>query len=154
MSVRQLVPQEAFERWVVEPTPATRSGLWHAIRRSGVELERRETITWAIDNLDLTALRGDRGDFLVVMMRAALQDILRPRYGMQSITEEHGDDVDAFNHHAYEYYRQENSSIRTGVHEGLVDLDALISKAGSAPSQGIGNESRQRSNPSTDGHET
>lgn len=53
MSVRQLTPQEAFERWVAEPTPSAlacgtpsngRASSWNAARRSLLQKLRSRSL--------------------------------------------------------------------------------------------------------------
>jgi hypothetical protein len=55
---------------------------------------------------------------LTDVLLAALKDITRHQYGMQSIMEEHSD-VNAFNYHAKEYYRRMADSHRNIAFKAL-----------------------------------
>lgn len=139
--------QELFDRWKAVPTQENRRMLGLAIEREDVEIRRSQIISWALQNLDPSPL-GDRRaemiaqtpgcreavegddprDLVIAALKDALRDVARNYYGMQAIIEEHGDDENAFNLHAHEYYRQQNSFLQMTAHGALADLEALLAE--------------------------
>lgn len=115
-----------------------------ALAREGVEIRSSETIAWAMGNLDRSPLGARRAeiaaqapgsaasvgsddprDLVIAALKDALKSIARNAYGMQSILEEFGDDENAFNLRAHDYYRTGNSILRMAAHDALSDLEAI-----------------------------